>query len=347
MILARFKARSLLVALALLATSAATASEKVKVGVSWSSSDLPLLVALDKGYFTDEGLDVEAIHFDSGAKMVAPLATGDLDVSGGATSAAFFNAAERNIAIRIVSNRSAMAEGYRYQTVVVRTDLVESGKFKGYADFKGMKIALPAAGIGSQLAVSEMAKRGGMKYEDIEQVYLNFGQIVAALRGKAIDGALMIEPYGSATANEGLGKIIDTTQGLVPDEEISFLFYGDKFARERPDVARKYLKALLRGARDYNDAITDGRWNNGPQAADAARLLSKAVGMSEAQVRASYPQATSPDGAINLAPLRKVLDFFKARGLVTSPDITVEKVIDMSFAQAAVKELGPYHRKAP
>ena len=53
------------------------------------------------------------------------------------------------------------------------------------------------------------------------------------------------------------------------------------------------------------------------------------------------------DGAINLAPLRKVLDFFKARGLVTSPDITVEKVIDMSFAQAAVRELGPYRRKAP
>ena len=51
--------------------------------------------------------------------------------------------------------------------------------------------------------------------------------------------------------------------------------------------------------------------------------------------------------AAYLAPLRKVLDFFKARGLVTSPDITVEKVIDMSFAQAAVKELGPYHRKAP
>ena len=34
-------------------------------------------------------------------------------------------------------------------------------------------------------------------------------------------------------------------------------------------------------------------------------------------------------------------------GKFTSPDITVEKVIDMSFAQAAVKELGPYHRKAP
>jgi NitT/TauT family transport system substrate-binding protein len=331
----------------LLAATAARAGDQVKVGAAWSSSDLPLLFALDKGYFRDEGLDVEAIHFDSGAKMVAPLATGDLDVSGGATSAAFFNAAERGIGIRIVANRSAMAPGYRYQTVVVRSDLVESGKFKTYADFKGMKIALPASGIGSQVDIDAMAKRGGIAYEDIEQVYLNFGQIVVGLRGKAIDGALMIEPYGSATANEGLGTIIDTTQDLFPNEEISFVFFGDKFARERPDVGKRYLKALLRGARDYNDAITDGRWNRSRQADDAARLLSKAVGMMPDQVRASFPQATHPDGAIDLAPLRKVLEFFKARGVVTSKSVTVEQVVDMSFAEAAVRDLGPYVRKSP
>ena len=74
---------------------AAIAGDRVKVGAAWSSSDLPLLFALDKGYFREEDLDVEAIHFDSGAKMVAPLATGDLDVSGGATSAArIFTASE-------------------------------------------------------------------------------------------------------------------------------------------------------------------------------------------------------------------------------------------------------------
>ena len=338
------KTLALLAAIMIACVGAARANEQVKVGAAWSSSDLPLLFALDRGYFKEEGLDVEAIHFDSGARMVAPLATGDLDVAGGATSAAFFNAADRGIAIRIVANRSAMAPGYRFQTVVVRSDLVRSGRFKSYADFKGMKIALPAAGIGSQVDIEAMARRGSIAYEDIEQVYLNFGQIVAGLRGKAIDGALMIEPYGSATAAEGFGEIIDTTQDLFPNEEISFLFYSDKFARERPDTARRYMKAMLRGARDYNDAITDGRWNDTPIAMEAARLLSRAVGMTPEQVRGSFPQATSPDGAINLDPLRKVLAFFQARGMVPSKTVTVEKVVDMSFAEAAAKELGPYRR---
>ena len=337
----------LALAMGLLGVHGCHALEKVKVGAAWSSSDLPLLFAIDRGYFTQEGLDVETIHFDSGAKMVAPLATGDLDVSGGALSAAFFNATERGIAIRVVANRSAMAPDYRFQTVVVRSDHLQTGRFKGYADFKGMKIALPAMGIGSQVDIEAMARRGGLAYEDIEQVFLNFGQIVAGLRGKAIDGALMIEPYGSATAHEGLGTIIDTTQDLFPNEEISFVFYGDQFARNRPEVARRYMKALLRGARDYNDAITQGRWNDTPQARDAARLLSKAVGMTTEQVARSFPQATSPDGAINLDPVRRVLAFFKARGLVPSATVTVDSLVDMSFAEAAVKELGPWRRKAP
>jgi hypothetical protein len=42
-----------------------------------------------------------------------------------------------------------------------------------------------------------------------------------------------------------------------------------------------------------------------------------------------------------------VLAFFKARGLVPSATVTVESVVDMSFAEAAVKELGPWRRKAP
>ena len=48
-----------------------------------------------------------------------------------------------NADIRIAAARSAMAKGYRFQTIVIRKDHVESGRFRGYADLKGMKIALP------------------------------------------------------------------------------------------------------------------------------------------------------------------------------------------------------------
>src|SRR5215468_2560163 len=61
-------------------TIAAQAADKVAVGTGGSASDAPFYIAHDKGFFKDEGLDVDLIVLDSGAKVIAPLGTGELDV---------------------------------------------------------------------------------------------------------------------------------------------------------------------------------------------------------------------------------------------------------------------------
>ena len=113
-------------------------------------------------------------------------------------------------------------------------------------------------------------------------------------------------------------------------------------ARERPDVARRFMKAFLRAARDYNDASTDGRWNDTPKAKEIIAQFSKIIGMSEEQVRRTQPQAIDPEGNINMQALRNDLDFFKSQGLVEAKTIQPEDIVDRSFVAAAAKELGPY-----
>ena len=178
-----------------------------------------------------------------------------------------------------------MAPGYRFQSIVVRKDLIESGRFKDYSDLIGMKIALPAPGIGSQAVIKSMAHQGGMQYGDIEQVFLNFGGIVAAMASKAIDGALMVEPYASMVTAAGTGVIFAPTSDVFPNEEVSLVMFGDRFAREHPEVGTRYLKALLRGVREYNDAITDGRFNESGKAAEAVKIFSHELKMDADQVR--------------------------------------------------------------
>jgi NitT/TauT family transport system substrate-binding protein len=70
---------------------AAQAADKVAVGTGGSASDAPFYIAYDKGFFKDEGLDVDLIVLDSGAKVIAPLGTGELDVGSGALSVGFWN----------------------------------------------------------------------------------------------------------------------------------------------------------------------------------------------------------------------------------------------------------------
>src|SRR5262249_43836078 len=68
--------------------------------------------------------------------------------------------------------------------------------------------------------------------------------------------------------------------------------------------------------------------------------------MNPALVREMYSQAVDVTGAVNASGVQKDLDFFLQQGWVTG-QIKASDVIDMSFAQKASAELGPYQRKSP
>ncbi len=323
---------------------AANAADKVRVGLTMSTADAPIFVASERGYFAAEQLEVEIIPLDSASKAIAPLATGDLDAAGGSASAGLFNAAARQIDIRIVADRATAAPGYHYQSVIVRKDLIDSGRFKGYGDLKGMKVGLPAPGTGGQILVDEMTRIGDLAYGDVEQVFMSFPQLVVALQNKAVDIALMIEPYASAAVATGAATEFQATEQFYPGQEVSLLFYGNQFARGRADVARRFMKGWLKGARDFNNSIENGTWRADASASAVVRILAKAIGMKEEQIRSAPPQFTNPDGFVNMESLRKDLAFYRSHGLITSGAISAEDVVDMSFVNEALKELGPYKR---
>src|SRR5215475_1880767 len=129
---------------AALFASAGAGAQELAVGVIGASSDSPFFVADKRGYFKDEGLTVKFIRFDSAAKAMAPLGTGELLVASGATSAALYNAVKRGVPLKIVADKASNPPGFGFESLMVRKDLV--GTIKTLADFKGRKIAISAAG---------------------------------------------------------------------------------------------------------------------------------------------------------------------------------------------------------
>jgi NitT/TauT family transport system substrate-binding protein len=333
-------------ALALLVASvasAAQAADKVAVGTGGSASDAPFYIAYDKGFFKDEGLDVDLIVLDSGAKVIAPLGTGELDVGSGALSVGFWNALLRGVKFRIVADRGHAEPGYLYQTVFMRKDLVDGGQFKSLVDLKGMRMGFAAQGVTSLSLLNEAAKFAGIKYEDVVPVYLSFPQQIAALQNKALDGTFLIEPQATAAVNAGYGVRFMDTNVFYPHQQISTIFYSDKFARERKDVADKFMRAWLRGVRAYNDAIKGGKIA-GSGADEVVQTMAKSFNMKPELIRDMYSQAVHVDGAVNAAGIQKDLDFFQKQGMVAG-QIKASDVIDMSFARDASAGLGPYQRK--
>src|ERR1700726_3333701 len=151
-------------------------AQELTIGTIGASSDAPLFIADAMGYYAEQGLKVKFVRFDSAAKMIPSLGTGDLDVGSGATSAGLYNAAKRGVSIKIVADKARNAKGYGFQAILVRKDLADSGKVKSLKDFRGLKVALSAIG-NSESAIMDIAlKQGGLSFADIEPVYLGFPQ---------------------------------------------------------------------------------------------------------------------------------------------------------------------------
>ena len=324
----------------LITASGALATDKVMVGTGGSASDAPFYIAYDKGIFRDEGLDVDLIVLDSGAKVIAPLGTGELDVGSGALSVGFWNALVRGVKFRIVADRGHAQPGYLYQTVFMRKDLVDSGVFKSLKDLAGKRMGFAAQGVTSLSLLDEAAKFAGIKFEDVIPVYLSFPQQIAALQNRALDGSLLIEPQATIAANPGYGVRFMDTNEFYPWQQISVIFYSDKFARARPAVAQKFMRAWLRGVRTYNDALKDGKIARSG-ADEVVATIAKSFNMDPALVRQMYSQAVQVDGAVNAAGIQKDLDFFMQQHWGTGA-IKASDIIDMSFAQTASAQLGPY-----
>ena len=328
---------------AMLAMSAsAQAADGVTVGTGGSASDAPFYIAQDRGYFKDENLDVKLLVLDSGAKVIAPLGTGELDVGSGALSVGFWNALVRGVKFRVVADRGHTEKGYYYQSVFMRKELVDSGAMKSLKDLVGKRMGFAAQGVTSLSLLNETAKSAGFKFEEVTPVYLSFPSQIAAMQNGALDGSFLIEPQATVAASAGYGVRFMNTDDFYPHQQITVLFYSEKFATERADVAARLMRAWLRGARTYNDAIKDGHIA-GLGADAVVETMAKSFSMDRELVRRMFATAIDPNGDVNAAGIQNDLDFFQKQGWVPGGPKAAD-FIDMSFARKAAASLGPYRR---
>jgi NitT/TauT family transport system substrate-binding protein len=334
--------RLLVLAAALAASYVAAAQTPVNVGITDSSSDVGFFIADKKGYFRNEGLTTTMTPFASAAKMIAPLGTGQLDVGGGTVAAGLYNAVERGINIKIVADKASIKDGYEYSTLLVRKDLVDDGRYRQLSDLKGMTIATASQGAGSESSLNEALKKGGLKFSDVNVVYMGFPEMLAAFKNKGIDAGVTNEPTVTRTINGGFA-VRASRDTIYPGQQTAVVLFSDTFIKQR-DIAQKFMNAYIRALRDYNDALKDGRLA-GPGADEVIAILTEYTRIKDPAVyRAMTPFAANPDGHVNTVTMQNDYDFYKGRSLI-SGRVTVDQVIDHSFADAAVRKLGSYQAR--
>lgn len=318
------------------------AVDVVTVGAASTTSDAPIYIADHKGYFRAEGLEVKVTNFRSAADMVAPLGTGQLDAGAGSASAGLYNAVLAGIRIKIVADKASSAPGYGATKILVRKDLVESGRYKTPRDFKGMKFAMNAPGVSNTATLNALLKSAGLKYSDVETVNLPFPDHVVALQNKAVDASASVESAPTIAIRNGFAVLVKADDEIIPDHQIAVLLYSEAFAK-KPDTARRFMRAYIHAVRFYNGALRNGRMT-GPNANEVIAILVESTPVKDPAIyKAITPTGMNPDGRVNVQSLADDLAFYKEQGLITG-DVKIDALVDHSFVDTVVKELGPYRK---
>ena len=320
------------------ATSTATAAPApvtVKFGQVGTVSDGAIFIANAKGFFKDEGITLDLQTFQSAANMTAPLGTGELDAGGGAPSAGLYNAMNRGVNIRIVADKGSLTAGHGYEAVIVRKDL--AGTVRSAKDMKGLKISIAAQDIVPEYSLNEYLKTGGLTIKDITLVTLAFPDMAPALANKSIDVAVPTEPTATRILDAGTGTLITRTDSVVPGEQTAVVLFSEKFAQNK-DAAVRFMRAYLKGARFYSDAFDK---KDAAKRKEAIDIIAKGTKLDAALIEKVVMPGVDPNGTVNQKSLDAAQQYFVAKGSQQKA-VDMSKVVDLSFAQEAAKQLGAY-----
>jgi len=315
------------VAVSMFAGLAGAADLKAKLGISTWIGYTPLYIAIEKGYFKDQGLDLEIVVFNGNEAQTA-FAAGRLD--GFTTS---------GDSLIVLAN-----QGKDFKIVHV-TDFSEGGDgilarntVKDLADVKGRRIAVQEIAVSHFYLLFALAKVG-LKESDVTLVNLSPDAAAAAYQSGQVDVAVTWAPYlGQVNRQVKEGRIIHDTSkapGLITD----FYLFDTQFIKDNPKAVKAFVKGVFRGLEYFKAnrkeglAIAAKRLEVTPEAL-AEDLKGIAIPDVETNV-AAIGDPKNPMYVVNtLEPLAKFL--VEKKQVKKAPDMS--KYIDATFVLEIQKE---------
>jgi ABC-type nitrate/sulfonate/bicarbonate transport system substrate-binding protein len=274
----RFIGMAWLGALAAVLASAAPAFAQSKVVLGTAKDPnlgSQLVIAREKGYFKDAGLDAEIKYFPSGGDLATAFVGGSVQMgSAGATPITILRA--RPYPVQIVAR---ISDNSGAQQVIVKQSI------KTLDDLAGKKIAV-MRGTGSEALFNSVVKAYGFDPAKAELVNMAPGEMVQAFARGSVDAVSVWEPHATNARKAGNGKVLVTaTRSFIPGKEgpnrihgeQAILFTSQAFLRDQPATVRAVLGVLHRAsefmAKNRPESVTILAKEFGMEPSDMADVL--------------------------------------------------------------------------
>jgi NitT/TauT family transport system substrate-binding protein len=297
--------------------------KKLRLGVAATSVGfLPIYAAHQKGFYKDEGIDLEIILMSLAAANNA-FFKGEIEYSAGLTGLAL--AAARNYPAKILI----------FTIIKPLQSFVSRREIKEPRDLKGKKVAGSSPGGSATILAYQALKHFGLEPGKDVQVLPMGGSgagRLAVLEQGVVDASLLSVPENIIAVNKGYNELIFLGD-VVNFPQNGF---GTSVARiqQQPDEVYRMVRATLRGLQFVSDEA------NREQARD---VMMKQWRVSDQKLAAEMlgylKRGLAKDAVISPQAVQYFIDLTRETSNVAQP-ISGAQVVDFSFLEKARKDLG-------
>jgi NitT/TauT family transport system substrate-binding protein len=240
-LLSKLTLAALMMPLAAAAQTPAPAT--VRAAVIPIANFTPLVVARDKGYFTEENLNVTWTTVAQGAIAVEAVFGGSAEVGG---SAIFEPIVARGNGLDIVflaANARIRSGPPDNSGLLVRTgDSIHNAK-----DLAGKKVSAGLINSVNYVHIREWLQRNGADPASVQFLEIPFPQMADALFQNRLDAVWAVEPFLTFMLKSGNARVLAYPfQETVPGMDISAFLAKESWVKANPDVARRFKRAIDR-----------------------------------------------------------------------------------------------------
>jgi ABC-type nitrate/sulfonate/bicarbonate transport system substrate-binding protein len=299
----------------------AQAAERIIAGTLGGQAPLwPFYIAIHKGLFAAEGLDVELNFAQSGVGVVQQLTAGSLDVALSVGITEPIHAIDKGAPIalvRIIGNAAPYV-------------LMGKGGLKSIADLKGKRVSAGVVGDITWVFFERMAAAHGLKRGDYEAIS---GQVAAnryaALRAGVADAAMLLPPLNFHAQAEGF-VTLGIAADYVKDIPFTAMAVGKSWAATHPQLVTRVLSATDQSISWLGDASHHD---------EAIELLVNVAHAGREDAQASYDylrriEYFQPSSRVSRARLHNIVELEQRAGNV-DPALTVERLIMPGLTEVA------------
>jgi NitT/TauT family transport system substrate-binding protein len=286
--------------------SSTPASTKVTVGVIPIVDVAPIYLGKQKGFFSKRGIELDLVTAQGGAAIVPGVLSGQFQF-GFSNITSLMIAASKGLPVKITSagNSSTGKEGADFGAVVVNADSrVQTAK-----DLEGKTVSVNTLkNIGDTTVRASVRKAGGDPNK-IKFTELAFPDMPAALSGKKVDAAWVVEPFLSATKAQGARVVAWNFVDTAPNLPVAAYFTATKLGTDDPDLVKRFAEAM-RESSAYAQANPE----------EARAIITTYTKITAEQTKTlTLPQWPA---TIDTAALEVLADLAVADGLMTAkPDL--------------------------